>query len=93
MSMTWHDITQRVTAAGVQDETPLRIMDIVIAWVRRSEYGILVVAGVAVLFVAIKIVRHRRQRRRALGLPETGVEAPSARGPGAPPPPPGPAGS
>lgn len=39
-------------------------IDHVIAWVRRSEYGILVLAAVAVVFVAVKIARARRARRR-----------------------------
>ena len=67
-------------------------MDQVIAWVRRSEYGILVVASVAVLFVTIKIVRHRRQRRRALAAASAPPADPAGKPPAPPPadrPPPG----
>jgi membrane protein DedA with SNARE-associated domain len=39
-------------------------IDHVIAWVRRSEYGILVLAGVAVAILVFKVVRSRRLRRR-----------------------------
>jgi len=37
-------------------------IDRVVKWARRSEYGILVLAGVAVLFIAYKVVRKRRAR-------------------------------
>jgi membrane protein DedA with SNARE-associated domain len=39
-------------------------IDHVIAWARRSEYGILIVAVIAVALVAFKIIRHRRRLRR-----------------------------
>jgi membrane protein DedA with SNARE-associated domain len=39
-------------------------IDFVISWVRRSEYGILVLAGVAVVILGFKLVRARRLRRR-----------------------------
>jgi membrane protein DedA with SNARE-associated domain len=39
-------------------------IDFVISWVRRSEWGLLVVAGLAVLMLAFKVVRARRLRRR-----------------------------
>ncbi len=37
-------------------------IDNVIKWVRRSEYGILILVGVAVLFVAVRLYRKRRAR-------------------------------
>ena len=39
-------------------------IDFVISWVRRSEYGILVVAGLAVAVLVFKLARARRLRRR-----------------------------
>jgi membrane protein DedA with SNARE-associated domain len=39
-------------------------IDFVISWVRRSEYGILVLAGLAVVIIGLKIMRARRLRRR-----------------------------
>jgi membrane protein DedA with SNARE-associated domain len=57
-------------------------IDNVIAWARRSEYGILVLAIVATGFVMFKIVRHRRLRRKELAAPA----APVAPGAAAPPP-------
>lgn len=41
-------------------------IDHVISWARRSEYGILVLAIVATLFVAVKITRARRARKKPL---------------------------
>ena len=41
-------------------------IDHVIAWARRSEYGILVLAIVGAASSLFKIARHRRQRRREL---------------------------
>jgi len=55
-------------------------IDNVIAWARRSEYGILVLAVVATAFVMFKIIRHRRLRKKELG-----ASSPSP-GPAAPPP-------
>jgi membrane protein DedA with SNARE-associated domain len=37
-------------------------IDQVIKWAKRSEYGILVLVGVAALIVAIKVLRKRRAR-------------------------------
>ncbi|HEY0711221.1 MAG TPA: DedA family protein [Polyangia bacterium] len=48
-------------------------IDHVIAWVRRSEYGILAVAGAAVIIVAFKIVRARRLKRRELACLPSGA--------------------
>jgi membrane protein DedA with SNARE-associated domain len=39
-------------------------IDFVISWVRRSEYGILVLAGGAVAILGLKLMRARRLRRR-----------------------------
>ena len=44
-------------------------IDHVIAWARRSEYGILVLAIVGTAFLAFKIARTRRARKRELPLP------------------------
>lgn len=52
-------------------------IDNVIAWARRSEYGILVVSIVAAAFVVFKVYRHRRQRRKELGMPAAGATAPA----------------
>jgi membrane protein DedA with SNARE-associated domain len=38
-------------------------IDHVIVWTKRSEYGIMALVGVVVLYVAIKIYRKRRARR------------------------------
>ncbi len=40
-------------------------IDHVIGWARRSEYGILVLAGVAALVVLIKVLRQRKRRPAA----------------------------
>jgi membrane protein DedA with SNARE-associated domain len=37
-------------------------IDHVVKWARRSEYGILVLVGLAALFLAYKMVRKRRTR-------------------------------
>jgi membrane protein DedA with SNARE-associated domain len=37
-------------------------IDYVILWARRSEYGILAIAGVAASYVAYKIIKKRRAR-------------------------------
>jgi membrane protein DedA with SNARE-associated domain len=52
-------------------------IDNVIAWARRSEYGILVLAIVATAFVLFKIVRHRRLRKKELSAPPPGASATS----------------
>jgi membrane protein DedA with SNARE-associated domain len=39
-------------------------IDFVISWVRRSEYGILVLAGAAVVILGVKVMRARKLRRR-----------------------------
>jgi membrane protein DedA with SNARE-associated domain len=55
-------------------------IDHVIAWARRSEYGLLVVAAVFATLVAFKLMRHRRlHARRKASLEPTQL---------APPPPP-----
>ncbi len=43
-------------------------IDSVVQWTRRSEYGILAVVGVGVVFGGIKIVRARRDRARRRAL-------------------------
>jgi membrane protein DedA with SNARE-associated domain len=48
-------------------------LDHVISWARRSEYGILVLAVVGTAFLAVKIARARRARRK---LPVAAVVAP-----------------
>lgn len=50
----------------------------VIKWARRSEYGILVVVGVAVVLIAFKTYKRRKARRLAPGAPPKPAAAPVA---------------
>jgi membrane protein DedA with SNARE-associated domain len=56
-------------------------IDMVVAWSRRSEYGLLVLAGAVVTFFAIKTWRLRRCR----AAEAASVSPPHGRGPGVPP--------
>lgn len=52
-------------------------IDRVVAWARRSEYGILVVTAAVVLLFAVKAVRRRRRRALAQGPTESGPAPPA----------------